>query len=505
MTPTGTVKMNLPPELAGNNPGELLKSMGLVAHQLSSETWEIQAAAGLDLVHFQTLATPWNKDRKFDLLKMFPSGLPPKRAALYKKTQERLAEKMEKGSLVAHLNLIQVDVTSAQDDKIAAIADHYDAQIGKLPGDNGPRYPNHTTHVINLSELVYRRAKLAQILMRLDQDPQFRTDLANQDQSALPLGELFHSNDVLLQSLRIGDMYVAPLLGCCSPGVWAINGQRMFGSVIFSLGRVVMGLDLTAAELLQLLPHTLTQPAPSEDPPTLHKRSFTEAVEWWGHRLNQMFQYLSDPTLFADHNGEYLPYLQQNWMMTVEQTFRRIASTNTSDRDPNAQLVLMFNAMGVFTDRITGDGIKLYKPSRARQALQTAKDGMPKRVAELMLPKAERALAALESLQDGFFIKAQRGTSDVKLVNDAGAVEPWDMETASAKLLQARRNAIHGFGGLAPVAGDPVRILAQHDGHIPRDLADLPYLYLLEFLCLPERAANTIRGSAAEWNKPATA
>jgi hypothetical protein len=130
---------------------------------------------------------------------------------------------------------------------------------------------------------------------------------------------------------------------------------------------------------------------------------------------------------------------------------------------------------------------------------------MPERVAELLIPKAECAVAALQAVQDGFFIKKQRGTSTVKLVNDEGITESWDMETATQKLLRARRNAVHGFGGLRNEAGDAARILAQHDGDLPRDLVDLPYVYLLEFLCVPERSAERICAIAVEWNKPPSA
>src|SRR6201999_3680630 len=148
------------------------------------------------------------------------------------------------------------------------------------------------------------------------------------------------------------DMYLAPLLGCRAPGVWAINGQRLFGAIIFNLGTVLAGVAPTPGELLHLLPHTLGQEPPlSPSPPVPPKTSYAQAVDWWALRLNHMFKYLTDPTLFADHNGYYLPYLQQNWMMTVDQLFRRIASINLSHRDVNAQLVLMFSALDVLGDR----------------------------------------------------------------------------------------------------------------------------------------------------------
>ncbi|MDC8973991.1 hypothetical protein [Mycobacterium marinum] len=503
MNNSATVLMTFPAELGGGDPAGLLTSMGLSCSSVTANTWEVGVASAKPLVDCRTLATPWNSDRKFDLLKMYPAGLPPDLTDLYQRTRLHLLPRIKQGNLTALLNLVQVDCASASGNEIPALADHYDREIDKLHNGSGDKlFPNHGTHVVNFAELAYKRSKLAQILMRIDQDPPFSGDLASEKFGELPLGEIFNSNDGLLQSLRVGDMYIAPLLGSLSPGIWAVNCQRLFGSIVFSLGEVTAGLERSPAEPLQLLPHTLSEAPGSSTLVSLPRKSCAQAIDWWSHRLDQMFEYLTNPIIFADHHRYYLPYMHQNWMMTIEQMFRRIASIHTSHRDSNAQLVLMFSVMDIFGDRVTEEGQKLYKPARAEQALATAQNGMPPRVADLVIPKAVRAANALRAVQDGFFIKNQRKTTSVKLVNDRGDTESWDMGTATQRLLRARRNAVHGFGGLKNIADDAVRILAQHDGNLPQDLVDLPYLYLLEFLCSPEKNADMIRAKANEWNKP---
>jgi hypothetical protein len=59
----------------------------------------------------------------------------------------------------------------------------------------------------------------------------------------------------------------------------------------------------------------------------------------------------------------------------------------------------------------------------------------------------------------------------------------------------ARRNATHGFGHIRSHDADNVRILAHHDGRLPRDLIHLPYLYLLEILCTPAEVIRTIHSA----------
>jgi hypothetical protein len=72
-----------------------------------------------------------------------------------------------------------------------------------------------------------------------------------------------------------------------------------------------------------------------------------------------------------------------------------------------------------------------------------------------------------------------------------------NLEDAAARLMVVHRNATHGYGGL----DDPKnlenvqineRLLAQHTGEIPGDIALLPYLYLLLVLSRPDDLRDRI-------------
>lgn len=507
MTPpaNNAVRINLPGPLAGGNFGPFFTDMGLRSSLNPDGSWNVRPpTTPPELVKTVTLAGPWLKERKFYLLdgqvgqRKVGQAEAQELQALYKKYDALLESRRAAGDPTAWLYRVQTAVMSAADSDIASTADHADTMtIGTLVNtpNNDPVFPHRSCHAMTFDRKLLLRSKLAQVLIGFDQDPQLVTDLAS---AAAPTGKssidglIFDSNTANLESLMLGGTYLAPLLGCCSPGVWAVHGQRLFSVLIFALGRLMPGVEYAPAEPLQLMPYAWPHGEPAKAP-KLTPKSYGEAVFWWGWKLQHMFTYLSDPTYFRDANRNYLPYLHQNWMMTFDQVFQRLGSIVTSYRDPYAEHVLMFGAIDAIGDRIYNCGAKsLYGPTRAQEALDTIRNSIPEDVAELLLPQAERAVKALTDVQDGFFIRKRRGTPNVQLVNSAGAAESWDMDHATRELLMARRNATHGFGHWRSHDGDNVRILAHHDGRLPRDLIHLPYLYLLEILCTPEEVIDSI-------------
>lgn len=124
-------------------------------------------------------------------------------------------------------------------------------------------------------------------------------------------------------------------------------------------------------------------------------------------------------------------------------------------------------------------------------------------VAAVLIPAADRAVDSLKRAQDGFFIQRQRGDANVVIRLPDRALEDLSPERATALLLKVFRNSIHGFGGKSSRASSatPViyeRLLARHDGDFPDDILFLPYLYLLETLCFPDRVRATIARAVAK-------
>jgi hypothetical protein len=502
---TNAVRISLPSSLAADSMPQLFTRLGLLSSPNPDGSWNVRRpSTPTDLVKTLTLAAPWLSERKFDLLNGYASQADKEGLAQIREWYEgwdaHLEQRRAAGDPTAWLFRAQAAVMAAADSDAASTADHADATtIGKLAdGNNGPRFPGRSCHAVIFNRELKYRSKLPQILIGLDQDPQLLADLNAAAATGHPgdwakssLGEVYDSNSALLD-LMLGATYLAPLLGCCSPWAWAVQGQRLYSVLIFALGRPILGVEFTPVEPLQLMPHAFVYDA-DPDAPTLAPKSCAEAIEWWVLKLEQMFAYLSYPTYFRDANSNYLPYLHQNWMMTFDQLFQRLGSIATSYRDVYAQQVLMFGAMDAIGDRIYGCGSQsLYRPTRAQEALEKIRNSIPEDAAKLLLPQAERAVTALTDLQDGFFIRKHYGTQDVRLVNSKGNTEHWDMDHATKELLTARRNATHGFGNWKSHDADNVRILAHHDAQLPRSLVHLPYLYLLEILCTPAEVISTI-------------
>lgn len=480
--------------------------MGLSGTRIDNDTWDVRQSLipETNLVKSLTLAAPWIKERKFYLLNGYiesQDDLIGVQATIYSIFEELLDERRAAGDLTAWVHGAQIAVMTASDSTLASTADRQDSiAIGaRTSGDERTQvFPQHSCHAIVFRPELYARSKIPQILIGFDQDPQLLADLgateaASIDKKNFAQGRVFSSSSAIVDSLISGSTYLGPLLGCISPSVWAVHAQRLRVPIVFALGHTVSGISATPTEMLQLLPHALAYGPPPEKPTELEQKSCSEAIDWWALKLDRMFKYLSDPTLFADRNGNYLPYLHQNWMMTVDQLFQRIGSIATSYRDIYAQQVLMFGALDALGDTVRNTGSQaLYMQDRAEKALETLRSSVPRPAAKLLLPLAERAVAALRGVRDGFFITKRLGTSHIKITTNKGTRESWRLDVATKKLLRARRNATHGFGGFHEHDDDNVRILAHHDGQLPRDLVYLPYLYLLEMLCTPDEVITTI-------------
>lgn len=94
----------------------------------------------------------------------------------------------------------------------------------------------------------------------------------------------------------------------------------------------------------------------------------------------------------------------------------------------------------------------------------------------------------------------QRGDTEVVLRMPNGVTEQRSPERAAAMLMKLYRNAIHGFGGRGGRGSNPeldAALLVHHTGKFPDDLALLPYLYLLDFLCHPENIRASIARKVA--------
>jgi hypothetical protein len=356
---------------------------------------------------------------------------------------------------------------------------------------DGP-FANTSVHVIETDPALVHRLKMASVWLRIEHDARLGGGDLSHIKALNSSGEsVFASSSGLYDGVMLFDAYVAPLLAAGSPGVWAINVVRSFGSLIFTLGTFISGTDGDPAELLQLVTTQGTSEAVKF--PRLSASAGIDALEWWTERLNLLFGVLSDLATFTDRQGEYRPAKHLEALLTIEQIFRRTTSVLVAHRDTHARRALLFTVLDSLEGLRNTNLLTMCTLSHASKILASLEQSMPAAAGEILLPAARRAVEALRALQEGFFIRRQLCTTTVELQLGAGQVRSLSVEEAAARYLKVLRDATHGHGSNKESSSALTdALLAHHDGDIPHDVGLLAYLYLLDVLANPDRLRRTL-------------
>lgn len=505
-SPRGTAVMATPEWLSGQHPAAFFAQAMLDAEQ-TPHGWRVRARPASPrsvdaLVHTFDLAGPGVDEPRFDEMRRFEDAAP---AVAFSRDTTRAVEQMRRraehgaqiGDPTAAFTLHQVQLAVAPAAHAPAIAAEVYDELRATTAleDQSIFFPNAGAHLVIRSAALFHRVRLLAVLMRIDQDPKMRGGDLSDAMAANHAGEqVFASSSELLDGPALLDAYLGPLLGALSPSVWAFSAHRPSGALLYTLGQPIAGTVGSAAEMLQVL----SVPAPLIEAPVpkLSPDASRVAVTWWSRRLAGMFAVLTDPAVFADDNGAYLPYAHLHAMLSTEQLFRRISSIQSSWRDVNARRVLLFTVLDTLVDGLFASRtfLELCSLPFARATLERLREKIPSEAAEVLLPAAERAVAGLEELQDGFFLRRHSGTAQVELsYPDGGGRLLWPDE-AAAMYLRVLRNATHGHGSnQANQVLLTNAMLAQHTGHVPHELTQLGYLYLLELMSDPALFKRNLR------------
>jgi len=347
-------------------------------------------------------------------------------------------------------------------------------------------FPTSGVHFIRRHPALLHRSKIPAVLLRIASDGKLQQADLDDIKNASAKGEaVFAASDGLGDGFALLDAYLTPLLGALTPYVWAVPATRPSGTIIYTLGIAISGVVGEALEPLQLLP---SRGALASTPsPKLSPNASAAAITWWVRRLDKALSVVSDPALFSDANGHYVPSHHQHAILSLEQVFRRTGSIQRSHRDGDARQVLLFTVLDTLerlTDRRLVD---LCTHSFATQTLKRVRKAMNAEAQEVLLPAAERAVRALELVQDGFYLRRQTGATSIEFTLADGTTESYTPERAAAEYIRVLRNATHGHGSNREDAVPRTdALLTHHDGNIHHDLPLLGYLYLLELLTRPD-------------------
>ena len=483
-------KVRLPPWLWGSDLPAFAKEMGLKLHQVDASThqWEIETLETYEkrpasLCEVQRVAGP-GMTPNWSVLANLPStgvhhSIDP--ATLAKEQQRIAASGMDITSLAG---LVRLTTIAVEDHEVTgAVRGAYEAICSVQVDSNGPAFPDAAVHFVRFDPVLARRAAMARVLLRVEEEPEL---LENRPTQAA--GELAFGSGWLLQAdlTLTRDAFIGPLMLCMTPWVWGISGSRIPGVIVFDLGKPMSGRAPELAEIIQLFissGNTDTIPSPLVGP-----AETSAGLSWWVKHLNDMLFAITDPVSFVDVDGEFSPRRQFEVLLSIEQLGRRIVSILASERDLPTRRLLGFAAL----DTLDGLGFVKFEQacriSRAEKALAILESSIPQAAAAMLLPTARRAVEGLRACQAGFLTSSKVTSAGVSVPDRNGGERVLSKEDAVAQYLRIVRNGNHGFTG----ENDGQRrrdeiLLMTHSGDIPGDVAFLPYLYWLESLADPSQ------------------
>lgn len=488
----------------GDLPG-LFVNFGLKATHVSGDRWLVRAATPpgrqhVDLITSHAIAGPRRPEPWFDGLTRVIQELPvPLSPALIARREQIRAATDSDASLAAQLARAQVELVSASAAEHRQLVEQYFNLAKRWVDNNGPLFPQFSVEVVTATDALYRRARLPSLMLRMAQDPQLISELQTGSSQTPAIGLTFATSTHQTHSLVLNGSFLGPLLASMLPNMWGFACPRLMSTIVFGFGCTMPAARSNTDDLLQLLgvSSLKTIPVAVEIDP----KAAGEAVDWWVLRLNQLFNYLTDPATYIDSQGRYAPHEQLHWMLTIEQVLRQTTSILTTVRgNGDGPLAVSYSLLGSFADRLLGDGVELknlFNLAYAKRRFSEAQALMSDQAGSILFPAAKRALIALENCRKGFFITEQRGAGVVTVHMPDGTSPSYNMDDAVARLLLLHRNATHGYGaGISPrsrrQAEIDERLLAHHNGEIPSDVALLPYLYLLVVLSNPDVVRDTI-------------
>jgi hypothetical protein len=287
---------------------------------------------------------------------------------------------------------------------------------------------------------------------------------------------------------------------CVWPAPWlfGVAGRRRASSIVTMCGQVWDGTQAPApAEMLQLFRSDLLvksasmgTPRPEVDPAFA-----VSALSWWVQQCNQLIFMLLDPARFKSIDDRYDPAAHLATVLSVERLVASVLSSLLSDpRGTYVRRILLFDVLELLEGMGQGSYDQLCDFKVQAKALESLRINLPESVADLLLPRCERAVAALEAVGDGF-LQERKSESSVEVRDKSGVPQERPLQGAIAAYLRGVRNSTHSF---RRSARDPrsLSLLAGHSGDIPEAVSDLAALHLLRVLSDPRRLFHRPEKSA---------
>ncbi|ANC30004.1 hypothetical protein I598_0416 [Isoptericola dokdonensis DS-3] len=363
--------------------------------------------------------------------------------------------------------------------------------MATMEDTNELAFPGASILAVRRSPTLLHRVKLQAVLLRVFADARLRGGDTSELKKHSADGNLvFGAGNSLTTGVMILDAYLLPLLAALTPHVWAFPVLRINGTLLCSFGRAVSGASQAPSGLLDTL-HIPGRSEPVDVVEFVDPSAPEAAVHWWAGALNQLFGVVTDPVTFADKGTAFDVDLAFQTTLTVEQVFRRVGSSQMADGDVFGRRAAMFNAIDALEGLLGYNTSLMLSPDHARKILERLEAIIPAPAAEILLPAARRAVAALEDVAAGFYLHNADGT--IPVGPGRPALQP---RAAAAKYMYLLRNSTHGFSGGHAHSDDGAALLGAHTGDVHHDVGLLGWLYIVDLLSDPARLRRILSGRA---------
>jgi hypothetical protein len=279
-----------------------------------------------------------------------------------------------------------------------------------------------------------------------------------------------------------------------APGILGMVAARLSGMVLLLFGHYESGRQKDgAAELIDIFrPELLSDKVldmlswerPAQD-------ALDSYVGWWVKRLNDFFGLALDPALFrkedGTEDGSYDAASHFGFQLSVDRLFAVVKGILVgSRRDEFSRTIFSCQAFDLLRGMGLGDYRRLTSPKRVREDVESLKRRLPPDVAQIIIPRCERAAAALEKLRDeGFYLNERVTEAGLRVRNKQGRWETISLDTAVADYINLIRDAGHALGKKMRDPGE-LSLFVAHNGIIPPETADVAFVHLIRLLADPE-------------------
>jgi hypothetical protein len=226
-------------------------------------------------------------------------------------------------------------------------------------------------------------------------------------------------------------------------------------------------------------------------------------LQWWVRRLNIVYSYLLDPTLFADEYAHFKPRLQLGWFLTFERLLADYVLIQMAFSGPEltrqqSAFDLLDKAESLLGFDASSSGKGFERMLRRSSMLARLEEVWQK----LPLQAQPRVSRWAQTLYDSLYEDVRRHTYDHRLTS--GGVKVWsgeknalvniDLEGYVSQLVRAVRNSAHGFIHVLTSDEKQARhdraILGGHDGRLPPEFPDIAALLAFALVADFERVVD---------------